>query len=302
MCFFSIIIPTYNRANVLAETIYSVQKQFYQNWECLVIDDGSTDNTKEVVESMSKLDRRIKYIYQQNSERSAARNKGINHAVGEYLCFLDSDDFYLENHLLELKKKIDLAPVKKSMFFSNYQYAVNGIITIPEIPSLHLNVQEYLVYNPIIPARVAIHNSILKKIQFDEDIVIVEDFLLWLKISYKYHLIHLELPTVIYNIHEDNSVNIKNNAAQKRLSGLKVFFKKYPDIKEALPNKYYNFLYGDTHFAIAKYYLHINDLKKAFKHILISIAFQKFHNQLKHKLYVLYKLLLNKSIVEYHNK
>ena len=123
--FFSVIIPSYNRANIIKNTIKSVQNQLFENWECLIIDDGSTDNTKEVIESISKEDKRVKYIYQLNAERSAARNLGIKNASGEYICFLDSDDFYLENHLIELKNKIDVSLNKKALFFSNYLYSLN---------------------------------------------------------------------------------------------------------------------------------------------------------------------------------
>jgi glycosyltransferase involved in cell wall biosynthesis len=299
MVFFSIVIPTYNRADLIGETIKSVINQTFKNWECIIVDDGSLDNTKEVVSKISLVDNRVKYIHQSNAERSAARNKGIKNAIGKYICFLDSDDYFLENHLLEMKKKIEVSSDKIALFFSNYIYSYNGIKENIVIPKLTKNTQHYLVYNPIIPARVCIHNSILKEFQFDEDIVIVEDFLLWLKISYKYPLFHLELDTIIYNIHEDNSVNIKNNAAIKRLNGLKVFFKRYPNIKLELPKKYYNFLIGDTCFSIMKYYIYHQNKLKSIKYLLLSIFYQKNHNQLKHKMLILVYLLINKQIKEY---
>jgi len=96
----SIIIPTYNRANLLSIAIESVLSQTYPSWELIIIDDGSTDNTKEVVLKYS--DDRIRYIYQENQERSAARNNGIRNAFGDWICFLDSDDFYDSSFLMEL--------------------------------------------------------------------------------------------------------------------------------------------------------------------------------------------------------
>lgn len=101
---FSIIIPTYNRATFLPKAIDSVLAQTFNDWELIVVDDGSTDNTKEIVAQYN--DERITYIYQENSERSAARNNGISHSKGEYVCFLDSDDFYLENFLNDLNQAI----------------------------------------------------------------------------------------------------------------------------------------------------------------------------------------------------
>ena len=94
---FSIIIPTYNRAELIGNSISSVVDQVFQDWELIVVDDGSTDNTKQVVESFS--DERIRYFFKKHEERSITRNTGIEQANGNYLCFLDSDDYYLADHL-----------------------------------------------------------------------------------------------------------------------------------------------------------------------------------------------------------
>ncbi len=105
---FSIIIPTRNRADLLEKAIRSVQVQSYPNWELLVIDDASTDQTTEVVANFNDL--RIRYLYQQKSERSMARNKGIENARGNYICFLDDDDFLKKNFLNDFKKAISSFP------------------------------------------------------------------------------------------------------------------------------------------------------------------------------------------------
>jgi glycosyltransferase involved in cell wall biosynthesis len=97
----SIIISCYNGALYVGETLRSVIGQTYRNWEVIVIDDGSTDDSKKVIESFN--DERIKYYYQQNEGVSAARNKGINLATGEVICFLDADDTWVVNNL---EKKI----------------------------------------------------------------------------------------------------------------------------------------------------------------------------------------------------
>jgi glycosyltransferase involved in cell wall biosynthesis len=90
----SIIIPTYNRAYILGETLESVLSQTYGNYEAIVIDDGSSDNTRELVDSFIQRDTRIKYVKQNNAGVSAARNHGMRIAQGEYLAFLDSDDLW----------------------------------------------------------------------------------------------------------------------------------------------------------------------------------------------------------------
>lgn len=98
----SIITPTFNSANFIEETIKSVLSQTYSNWEMIIVDDCSGDNTEEVVSQYSRKDRRIKYIrLEKNSGAAIARNKAMGEAEGEYMAFLDSDDIWTAGKLSE---------------------------------------------------------------------------------------------------------------------------------------------------------------------------------------------------------
>ncbi len=88
----SIIVPCYNQAQYLDEALQSVLDQTYINWECIVVNDGSPDNTEEVAKKWIKMDNRFKYLYQANGGLSSARNFGITNANGEYILPLDADD------------------------------------------------------------------------------------------------------------------------------------------------------------------------------------------------------------------
>lgn len=101
----SIIIPTYNYGKYLNETLKSIMDQSYNNWECIVIDDGSTDNTKEIVNNFILKDNRFKYIYQINKGVSHTRNVGIKEAKGEFIQFLDGDDLLQIN---KIKSQIEI--------------------------------------------------------------------------------------------------------------------------------------------------------------------------------------------------
>lgn len=96
----SIITPTYNCGRFIAETIESVLNQTYENWEMIIVDDCSTDNTKEIVQKYSDKDQRIKYyLLEVNSGAAIARTKAMELANGEYMAFLDSDDLWMKNKL-----------------------------------------------------------------------------------------------------------------------------------------------------------------------------------------------------------
>jgi len=105
----TVVIPAYNYGHFIGQALESVRAQTYQNWECIVIDDGSTDNTRDVVTGYAEKDRRIKYVYQKNQGLGASRNTGIRNGAGTYFQFLDADDLieprkleyqaaYLEQH------------------------------------------------------------------------------------------------------------------------------------------------------------------------------------------------------------
>lgn len=96
---FSIVIPTYNRGYCVAQAIESVQAQTVSDWEIIVIDDGSTDNTKDVVSTLCNRDERIQYFYQINKGAAAARNFGWQKAIGNIIFYLDSDDVVYPNLL-----------------------------------------------------------------------------------------------------------------------------------------------------------------------------------------------------------
>ena len=94
----SIILPTFNRADVIKRAIASVQAQTFTDWELIIVDDGSTDDTARVV---TDLDPRIRYFYQENKGVSSARNNALRQSRGQYIAFLDSDDEWLP-HFLEI--------------------------------------------------------------------------------------------------------------------------------------------------------------------------------------------------------
>ena len=124
----SVVIPAYNAGQFLDETLESVLSQTYENWECIIVNDGSTDKTESIAKKWCEKDARFRYFYKENSGASDTRNLGIKEARGEYIAFLDADDLYMPNFLevcLEtlIKKDVDLVAPRMLSFTS-----VNTII------------------------------------------------------------------------------------------------------------------------------------------------------------------------------
>ena len=123
----SIIVPVYNAEHFLADTIKTVQDQTYQNWEMILVDDYSKDNSIKVIQKAMKKDKRIKLFCQkQNGGAALARNRGIMEASGDYICFLDADDLW---HKDKLQKQLNFMKENKCAFsFTGYQFVnVYGI-------------------------------------------------------------------------------------------------------------------------------------------------------------------------------
>ena len=288
--FFSIIIPAYNRSTLILDTLYSVMHQSFSDWECIVVDDGSKDNTRQVVQNVIGQDDRFKYIYQENSERSAARNNGVKHANGKYICFLDSDDQFTEYHLQGLFEVISKRNFREEIYYTDCTI-VKPNERIKVTDPLEEDLIHFLVHHPIIPARICASSEIFKKNLYDEDIVVVEDLILWLRLAVNYLFHHVNQNTVLYYLHDDNSVDIKNTGFQKRLAGLLKFQKRYPMIWLRISKADRLFLIGNTHFGIARHYIHHRQKTMAIKHLVYSIYYQKKHAQLKHKLFLIFQLL-----------
>ncbi|WP_024791224.1 glycosyltransferase family 2 protein [Lebetimonas sp. JS032] len=111
----SVLIDNYNYGKFLSECTESVLDQTYQNFEIIIVDDGSSDNSKEIIEKYANKDKRIKPIFKKNGGQASAFNEGFKHCNGEIICFLDSDDKFLPNKL----KKI------KEIYEKGYEYIVN---------------------------------------------------------------------------------------------------------------------------------------------------------------------------------
>ena len=214
MPFFSIILPTYNRASFLKRSIGSVLAQTYTDWELIVIDDGSRDHTKEVVTSFK--DPRIHYFYQENAERSAARNNGIARAKGEYICFLDSDDEYLPDYLMVLNQFIMGNSIHEGFIVCGLGFDSTEIHhkkpLLVETNSLVVEIANQF----ILPTQSCLSMSILQRENFHESYRIWEDTHLWLRIVAQFPFYQLSEYLVVQHRHASGTVREEFNRVQWR--------------------------------------------------------------------------------------
>ena len=285
--FFSIILPTYNRANLISKAIKSVVYQTYQNWELIVVDDGSTDKTKEVLEEFVKVDNRIIYLQQKNKERSAARNNGIQNANGEFICFLDSDDLYHKTHLEEYKKLIIKSKFQKALYFSGLSYG-EYCNEQEEYNLSYSNNIEFVLINTIGTPRACISKELLKENLFNEKIRISEDKELWVRILKNNPLFFHRQKTFIEIEHNERSVNLGSE-----FENLKTLRFIISNNKKLIRKKLKRLIISAAYFKISKRLIKNGELSKAFYYILLSLFYNLKNTLTKHKLLILISILFN---------
>ena len=187
----SIIMPAYNAELYIQEAVNSVVHQTYGNWELIIVDDGSTDNTAAVITTHFSNDNRIKYYYQQNGKQGKARNHAISKSNGDYLAFLDADDLWipekLEFQLAEIMhKNVDLVFSNCSIFQNDSSSDIIGNTKTPTEVYYNKDSIPFFLQANRVPILIVLvkKDKILNVNGFseDEEIQNVEDYHLWLKL------------------------------------------------------------------------------------------------------------------------
>jgi len=205
--FFSIIVPTYNRADLIKKTLDSLLAQQYEHYEIIVVDDGSTDNTEEIVGAIK--DPRITYYKKNNAERAAARNFGAAKAKGDFVNFFDSDDIALPNHLSEaaivLSKQDNI-----DWFHLAYAWANPDAVVFKEVNRFTGETLNKIMAsgNPLSCNGVFIKKEIISKHPFNEERALSasEDYELWCRLAARYPLYYSNSITSLVIDHDMRSV------------------------------------------------------------------------------------------------
>lgn len=280
----SVIVPCFNQAQYLDETLGSIHNQTYLNWECIIVNDGSTDNTKFVSQKWCDLDSRFSYFYKENGGLSSARNFGLNKAQGQYIQFLDSDDLLKHN-----KFELQLLDLKESQIaISNYFPFEDGC-TEKFVKHRYLspffsedNYKEEIIidweYRKSIPCHAVLFEKELierEKIRFDENLPNHEDWDFWVRLFYNsmkiknnneilaLYRIHKKSMTMDFKLMKIGFLKAAKKIEkyfinQKNIELSKVAKKKYKEIYNKGRVSIYNRLKSKIFSKVSYFYKHVN--------------------------------------------
>lgn len=238
----SIIIPFYNVENYLTECLNSVIKQSYINTEIILVDDGSTDSSKKIAETFQHTykDRNIVLLEKKNGGQSSARNFGVSHASGEYVVFVDSDDYITPIHIEELVSGVETYAAKVAMckFTKNLDELNNSITHKPQNlkGSFVFLIEElYKSEFPSVSAWAKIyHKSLFEKIKFVEGIIYEDGLFFYELIDQIDNIVLIDSASYYYRTAENstltNKISLRNFDVLKKNQLTEKFFKnKHPE-------------------------------------------------------------------------
>lgn len=255
----SVIIPCFNGEIFIGEAIESVITQTYHNWELIIIDDSSTDNSKGIIQKYAAKEKRIKFVQnERNRGIPSTRNIGIKFSQGEYIAFLDQDDLWFDEKLSLFVKEFIRNDETVGIIFSDveYEYSENrktfngktfNYGTINELSKKDFLKKLFLGNFIKSPSQVVLRKECFEKIgYFDEQLSGGDDYDFWLRAAGEYKFLYLDTLLTKYRFHKNNSA--------KKLKYLMIedalyiiipkILKKYPFLA-ALKNKKFSNLYYD---------------------------------------------------------
>jgi len=236
MSLVSVVMPTFNRAHFLGRAIESVLSQTFADYEIIVIDDGSTDETRFVVEKFA--DPRIRYVWQKNSGLASARGRGISNSRGVYVAFLDDDDLFLPHKLASQVEFLNAHPDVDFVAGGHLMADAAGKPLREAKPWLtcpRLDLQTWLMTCPVVPVSVLVRRSWLERVgRTDTSLRRSDDWDLWLRLAHAgCRMAWLEDVVCVYTVHDSNMVR---DGALKREANVAILDKFFaqPDLPSQL--------------------------------------------------------------------
>lgn len=236
----SVIMPAYNAEKYIGESIESVIGQTYTNWELIIVDDGSTDTTADIIKQYQVNNNRIFYIYQKNARQGYAKNNGIKHSKGRYIAFIDADDLWLSNKLEIclneiLNGKHDLVFTDCLLFEDSLPDDIGTLKNMGVTSGIWQGddaILAFLHYNRIPNLTVLVKKSCILKAGNFSDKQAAEEYEMWLKLlangaSFK----AIGAPLALYRLHTQSVTSTDRHATFELIQIIKEFGFKHPAFK-----------------------------------------------------------------------
>lgn len=207
---FSIIIPSFNYAHYLSRAISSIHQQTNSNYEVLIVDDGSTDNTRSISQQLTSQHPNLHYYYQENKGPAAARNLGVVKSIGQYIIFLDADDELLYETLHEYQRMIDTHPKKHVFIGEHVTQTTTGVLkkSTPQDMRIEGKAQLFAAYLfgkvSISAGAIAIHHSVFNRIKFPEELRSTEDIPFYAQLLALFDTVFIAKPLAKIHKHDDS--------------------------------------------------------------------------------------------------
>ncbi len=273
MPFFSVIIPVYNRTHRLPYVLESLKNQTFQDFETIIVDDASTDDSYRVANDYN-MPNKVVLRNEQNRERCYTRNRGVSIAKGQYICFLDSDDYHLPEHFQKLHDFIVSKGAPVAFFFTNaWDETEDGLRTERCCPDYEdYNPYTYFLRYTANPQRWALHRDILESVRFDESVTIAEDMDLSLRILTKgFPVFQLKERTTVYVAASDSFTHGALNKSERELVNYHKIFSR-DELKNVLPRTEKNRLLSMCHFHLMQKNFQASNKWLTWKHGIVSFC------------------------------
>lgn len=280
----SVIIPCYNQTTFLKETVESVINQSYTNWECIIVNDGSTDNSQEIIDGLCKIDNRIKCHIQQNRGLSASRNIGLDLSCGEYIQFLDADDIILPTKLekqieqLEINPNLDISICRFRYFIGAQDNQYDNSFNLHEYDfSLNSFLYKWAVEFSFPPVCYFVKKDFLTKneIRFNEDLRACEDWYFLVEASMQGgRLCEYPEKLALYRMHHNNMSSNPSKMVPAIIQlGLSVQMMLSGQIKEEYSVKFPNIAYKliQNHYRVSQNAKKANSLDYKIGYVLMYL-------------------------------
>lgn len=280
----TVVIPLYNKENQIANTLQTVLKQTFQDFEIVIVNDGSTDNS--IVETEKIRDSRIRIVHQKNAGVSAARNKGIEEAKYDLVAFLDADDEWKPEYL-ETQYKLYLKYPECSVFAVNYEFRDSkGKITPTKINKLPFTDEEGILSNyfkvascshpPLWTSAVMIRKNALKSIGgFPIGIKSGEDLLTWAKLAVKYKIAFTKQVVSIYNFDE---FSFNQNPREPEV--IDIVGQEFVSLYNRTLNSEIKLYIAFWHKIRASVYMRFNKRLNIYNEIFLSLKYNRYNIKL----------------------